>query len=75
MKLRPSESIEDQVRKMGRADFERGVSRDIGERTWGRSLARIHWLEGWDLAKREGFRQLAFDFEAANHFNDCGVAF
>lgn len=62
MKLRPSESVADQVRRMGRADFERGVSRDIGQQSWGRSLARKHWLEGWDSAKREGFRQIVFDF-------------
>ena len=64
MKLRPSESIEDQTRRMGRADFTAGVSRDIGDLTWmPNSLARKHWLEGWDSAKRKGFWQAAFDFE------------
>lgn len=63
MKLRPSESVEDQVRRMGRDDFAAGVSRDIGQQSWmPSSLARIHWLEGWDSAKQQGFQQVTFDF-------------
>lgn len=63
MKLKPSESVEDQVRRMGRADFAAGVSRDLGQQTWmPSSQARIHWLEGWDSAKQQGFQQTTFDF-------------
>ena len=48
---------------MGRDDFAAGVSRDLGQQTWmPHSLARIHWLEGWDGAKQQGFQQTTFDF-------------
>lgn len=63
MKLKPSESVADQIRRMGREDFAAGVSRDLGQQTWmPHSLARIHWLEGWDGAKQQGFQQTTFDF-------------
>lgn len=55
---------------MGRADFERGVSRDIGEQTWmPSSLARVHWLEGWDDANTMNYVGL---FEGISGF---GMAF
>jgi hypothetical protein len=48
---------------MGRTDFAAGVSRDLGQQSWmPHSLARIHWLEGWDSAKQQGFQQTTFDF-------------
>ena len=51
MKLKPSESVEDQARRMGREDFAKGISREIGQEAWmPNSLARVHWLEGWDKA-------------------------
>ncbi len=67
MKLKSSESIADQVRKMGRTDFAAGVSRDLGQQTWmPSSQARIHWLEGWDSAKQQGFQQTTLDFGDTN---------
>jgi ribosome modulation factor len=49
---------------MGRTDFAAGVSRDLGQQSWmPHSLARIHWLEGWDGAKQQKFQQITFDFE------------
>jgi len=51
LKLKPSESVADQVRRAGSEDFAAGVSRDLGQQTWmPHSQARIHWLEGWDKA-------------------------
>lgn len=63
MKLQQTESAEDQVRQMGREDFAAGISREDGQEAWmPNSLARIHWLEGWDGARRQGFQQAVFDF-------------
>lgn len=48
---------------MGREAFAAGVSRESGQEAWmPNSLARIHWLEGWDSAKQQGFQQTTFDF-------------
>jgi len=58
---------------MGRDDFAAGVSRDFGQEAWmPNSQARIHWLEGWDGAKQQGFQQTTFDFGDEENERDIG---
>lgn len=74
MKWTPADTTED-LRQMGRDDFEKGQPQSYGLRCWGPgTLALKHWLEGWEQAELEAhcdtmvgkdnlhFRQLKLEF-------------
>jgi len=55
MKITQANITED-LRQMGRDDFEEGRAQSYGLRCWGpNTLALKRWLEGWEQAELEAY--------------------